>query len=73
MKTVLNKTNADANAIYARLKEVRLSSHDRMLAEANLARAEAIAEILAAGFKAGREFLARLVVRPLKRLTASIG
>ncbi|MGH8630198.1 MAG: hypothetical protein ACREU7_05465 [Burkholderiales bacterium] len=73
MKSTFNKTSPDANAIYARLKEIRLSSRERVLAEANLARAEVLADLLADGYKAAKAFVGKLVVQPIKRFTASIG
>ena len=72
MKPKISKSNASTAIIHARLDEMRLSGHERLNAKAHLARAEAIADALAqvAGAIAR---MARTLIRPLRRLTASFG
>lgn len=73
MEMRLNKTNSDLDPLIKRLKEIRMPEYERLIAEAHLARAEAIADLLvraAQGFKA----LARKVVlEPARRTLEWVG
>jgi hypothetical protein len=50
MTTKISKTNADLAYFNGRLDEVRMSDYDRIRAKAHLARAEAMADAVAALF-----------------------
>lgn len=62
MNVKVSKTNQDLDFIHQRLDEIRMSGHERLLAKARLAQAEAIADTLFA--------VAQAVARVFKRLTA---
>ncbi len=47
MNQKLNKTNGDLAFFKARLDQVQMNPHERLLAEAQLARAEAAVEVVA--------------------------
>jgi hypothetical protein len=57
-----SKTNQESDFLNQRLDEIRMSGHERLMAKARLARAEAVADAL---FVA-----AQAVARLFKRLTA---
>ena len=57
--------------ITARLAAVRMAGHDRVHAEAQLARAEAMAELLARAASGLARLTRTLVIRPLQRLSHS--
>lgn len=69
MKT--SRKNSDL--VYRRLDEVSMSEYERMQARAHLERAEAIADFILAGGRAIARLFRRLVVRPLRRVAASVG
>lgn len=60
------------SAIRDRLQEVRLSEYDRLVAEAHLARAEAIADLIARAIEAVRGAARALLSRPWRRIAAAI-
>jgi hypothetical protein len=59
--------------MHARLQEVRMSGHKRLEAEAQLARAEAVVELLSDIAGGLARVLRKLVLRPFRKLTASLG
>ena len=61
------------NPIEARLQEIRMSSHKRLEAQAQLARAEAAIELLIDIAGGLARVLRTLVLRPYRKLTASLG
>ena len=73
MNVNISKTNSDLDFLNARLDEVRMSSHERLRAKASLARSEAVAEAVVEIINLVKHLLKTLVVRPLRRLTISIG
>ena len=72
--TVRNsKTNDKLDLLNARLDAIQLADYERIRAKAQLARAEAMADLIAAIGRGLRRLLRTLVVRPIRRLTASLG
>ena len=72
--TVRNrKANDKLDFLNARLDAVRMADYERIRAKAQLARAEAMADLIAAIGRGLRRLLRTLVVRPIRRLTASLG
>ena len=72
--TVRNrKANDKLDFLNARLDAVRMADYERIRAKAQLARAEAMADLIAAIGRGLRSLLRTLVVRPIRRLTASLG
>jgi len=74
----INRFRADdsgTDAIRERLREVRIGEHQRLIAEAHLARAEAIADLLARAIQsvrgATRALRARLD-RPWQRIASAL-
>jgi len=72
--TVRNsKTNDKLDLLNARLDAIQMADYERIRAKAQLARAEAMADLIAAIGRGLRRLLRTLVVRPIRRLTASLG
>jgi len=72
--TVRNrKANDKLDFLNARLDAVRMADYERIRAKAQLARAEAMADLIAAIGRGLRRLLRTLVVRPIRLLTASLG
>ena len=69
----ISKSNESKAFMQARLDEVRMSGHMRLQAEAQMARAEAIAEFLGELADGINRVLRKLVLRPFRKLTASLG
>lgn len=78
MNAKISKTNEkeafDRAAFFnARLDEIRMNGYERLKAKAQLARAEAFADAVITMAGGIRRLLRTLVVRPYRRLTASLG
>jgi hypothetical protein len=73
MKNEISKSNHRRAFFEARIDELRISAHERLKAKARLAQAEAMADALAAIGGGIRRLLRSLVIRPLRRLTTSLG
>ncbi len=73
MSMKMSKTNQNLNDLYARLDEIRMSSHERLHAKASLARAEAMANGAAAIINLFSRLAKTLVLRPYRRLTTTLG
>ena len=73
MKPKISKSNASTAIIHARLDEMRLSGHERLEAQVQLERAEAAVELLSDIAGGLARLLRKLVLRPYRRLTASLG
>ncbi len=73
MDQKLNKTNEDLAFFKARLAQVQMNPHERLLAEAQLARAEAAVEVAARFMGFCKRWLTTLVARPVRRTTPSAG
>lgn len=68
-----SKTNQDLAFFNARIDELRISSYDRVKAKAQLARTEAVADAIVAIGRGLHGLLKALVLRPFRRIAASIG
>ena len=55
MAATINKSNADREFFNRRLDEIRMNGHERLKAKAHLARAEAMAAMLAAAVSGIRQ------------------
>lgn len=64
---------SDIEFLLRRIDEVRMGEYERMRAKAHLARAEAVADFLVAAAGALGRIFRRLVVRPIRRVTAGVG
>jgi len=73
MDMKISKTNGNLAFLRTRLDQVQMSAHERLLAEAQLARAEAVVEVVAELVNLGKRLLKALVARPARRPTASVG
>ena len=69
MVAEISKTNFSE----ARLREIRMSTHKRLEAQEQLARAEAAVELLSGIADGLARLLRKLVLRPYRKLTASLG
>ena len=67
------KCSKELELLYQRLDEMRIHEYERISAKAHLARAEALADLLAHAGGAARGLFRRLVLRPLRRFAASAG
>jgi hypothetical protein len=72
MMNKISKSNDDWETIHARLAEVRMGGHARLRAEAQLARAEAVADALAALNSAVKRALKQAFSRPYHGPSTSI-
>ena len=72
MKREISKTNADLAFFNSRLDEMRMSGHARLKAKAHLARAEAIADLIASAATAIAKLFKTSPARP-NRPAASAG
>jgi hypothetical protein len=71
VNAVDSKTNDKLDFLYARLDEIRMSDYERIRAKAQLARTEAVADAIFAIGRGLQTLLKVLVLRPIRRLTAS--
>ena len=72
MTKKISKSNDDWATIEARLAKVRMSGHARLRAQAQLARAEAVADALAALSSAVKRAVKHLFDRPYHQPNTSI-
>jgi hypothetical protein len=73
MSKSISNSNSELDALTARLKEIRMPSYERIHAEAQLARAEALAEAIATAARFVKRLLRALILRPIRRLAATFG
>ena len=73
MNEKISKTNEKFAFFNARLDEVRMSGHERLIAKARFAQAEAIANLAFALVDCARGLLKPRATRPLHRPTTSTG
>ena len=72
MREGFRNSNPELDILSSRLRDIRMSGQERLMAEAHLARAEAIAELMVR-FSAWVKRMARLLVlRPIARLSESL-
>jgi hypothetical protein len=67
------KPNDNMDFLFARLDEVHMSRYERIRAKAQLARAEAVADAIFAIARGSKRLLKTLVLRPFRRMAASLG
>lgn len=72
MTKQISKSNDEWETINARLAQVRLSGYERLRAEASLARAEAVADALAALSASVRRAVKQVFARPYHQPNTSI-
>lgn len=73
MSEKMNKTNASMDFLNVRLDRVTMSDYERLHAKASLARAEAVAELLARMTGSVKRLLRTVLLRPFRRLTSALG
>lgn len=73
MERKLNRTNRELGTLIERLKEVRMPEYERLAAEAHLARAEAIADLLVRAAGTLKAVARRRVIEPVRRGLAWVG
>ena len=71
MNAKVSKSNGEWELIEARLDEIGLSSHERLKAKAQLARAEAVADALAALAASVKRAVKHILDRPYHEPNAS--
>jgi Tfp pilus assembly protein FimT len=64
MKLEVSKTNEDLTFFNQRLDEIQMSSHQRLMAKARFARAEAVADALSVATQAMARLFKRLTAKP---------
>jgi hypothetical protein len=67
------KPNDNMDFLYTRLDQVHMSPSERIMAKAQLARTEAVADAIFAMGRSAKRLLRTLVLRPFRRMTASLG
>ena len=73
MNVKVIKTNCNLDFLNARLDEVRMSNHERLRAKASLARSVAVVDAAVEIINLVKRLLKTLILRPILRLTASLG
>ena len=73
MNVMNSKTNRSLEFLNARLDQVQMSQAERNRAKAQLARAEAVVELLFAIGHGAMRLLKKRVLQPMRRMTASFG
>lgn len=71
MSSTISKSKLEGTTPLDRLQQIRMGAYDRIVAEAHLARAEAIADLLVGAARFLDAGLRALVVRPFQRVTAA--
>lgn len=71
MRTTVSKSKLERNTPLGRLQQVRMGAHDRLLAEAHLARAEYVVDAVVELIALARRGLRAVVLRPFRRVTAA--
>jgi hypothetical protein len=67
------KTEASLEYLNRRLDQVSMGDYERLVAKANLARAEAVSQFLLEATRGLRGLLRTLVLRPIRRLASTLG
>ncbi len=71
MSSVISKSKPEGETPYDRLQQIRMGAYDRILAQAHLARAEVMADVLMAMVEFVKKGARALVLRPFQRVTAA--
>lgn len=72
MRSTISNTKREGTTPLDRLQQVRMGAHDRLLAEAHLARAELLADVLIGSIDFAKRVLRTVVLRPFQRVTAAL-
>lgn len=72
MRSTISNTKREGTTPLDRLQQVRMGAHDRLLAEAHLARAEFLADVLIGSIDLAKRVLRTVVLRPFRRVTAAL-
>lgn len=73
MSNPLERTRSPNDLVYTRLNEIRMPAYQRLAAEAHLASAEAITDLIVAAIRALQSVAKTLTARRLRRAFARIG
>jgi hypothetical protein len=73
MTKEFNNSKPELDPVKARLSAVRMPAYERLLAEAHLARAEAIAAAIVTVARFAKRAVLRHVLRPIRRFAAALG
>jgi len=73
MTNKISKSNVDLAYFDSRLDEIRMTGHQRLKAKAHLARAEAMAEVLAAAARGIARLFKSAPAKPSRRPAHSAG
>lgn len=71
MSSMISKSKLEGNTPLERLQQIRMGAHDRLMAEAHLARAEFVADVLVGAMDLAKRGLRALVLRPFRRAAAA--
>lgn len=71
MRSAISNSKLEDSTPLDRLQQIQMGAHDRLLAEAHLARAEFLADILIGSIDFVKRGLRTLVLRPFQRVTAA--
>lgn len=71
MRSTISNSKLEGTTPLDRLQQIRMGAHDRLLAEAHLARAEFLADVLIGSIDFAKRGLRTLVLRPFRRVTAA--
>lgn len=71
MSSPISKSKLEGTTPLDRLQQIRMGAHDRVLAEAHLARAEYLADVLLGSIDFVKRGLRAVVLRPFQRVTAA--
>ena len=71
MSSAISNSKLEGRATLDRLQQIQISAHDRLLAEAHLARAEFLADVVIRSIEVAKRVLRTLVLRPFRRASAA--
>jgi len=71
MRSQISNSKLEGSTPLDRLQQIRMGAHERLLAEAHLARAEYLADVLIGSIDLVKRGLRTLVLRPFQRVTAA--
>lgn len=71
MRSLISNSKHEGTTPLDRLHQIRMGAHDRLLAEAHLARAEYFADALLGSIDFVKRGLRAVVLRPFQRVTAA--
>lgn len=71
MSSMISNSKLEGSTPLDRLQQIQMGAHDRLMAEAHLARAEFVADILIGSIDVVKRGLRTLVLRPFQRAAAA--